>query len=184
MLKKEDIIKLLQTDDRAVIRALLVLHDRQTTDEQSSEDTRYHNGVGFKSCDARMGSSMAKFFQRNGYLTPKQISYWRKLDKRGNMRIAAYWKQLLAAAEEKTMKKVTGMSPAARAADTEQSDREYIAQRQARARAAERDLGNDMERRAVLQEQLYDVLDSDDPKLIDPIKEEIDKIDAYWAKVR
>lgn len=47
-----------------------------------------------------------------------------------------------------------------------------------------RDYGNDMEHRAVLREQYGDVLDSDDPALIDPIKTQIDEIDAFWAKIR
>ena len=49
---------------------------------------------------------------------------------------------------------------------------------------AGRDFGNDMERRMVLDEQLGDVLDSDDPTIINPIAQEIDEIDAFWAKVR
>ena len=52
-----------------------------------------------------MGSSMAKFYQRNGYLSPKQIAYWRAKDKRGGMRIAIYWRQLLDAAHKKAAAK-------------------------------------------------------------------------------
>jgi hypothetical protein len=95
-----DIIRLLETNDKAIARALLVLKDRQTADEQRSESTRHLNGRGFRPCHARMGVSMAKFFERNGYLSPKQIAYWRKRGKEG-MRIAIYWRQLLEAAHEK-----------------------------------------------------------------------------------
>ena len=49
---------------------------------------------------------------------------------------------------------------------------------------ADRDYGNDMEHRMILAEQLGDVLDSDDPSIIDPIAKEIDEIDAFWAKIR
>jgi len=96
-----DIVNLLATKDQAIIRALLVLHERQTSDEQIGDTTRHLNGRGFRPCHARMGSSMAKFYQRNGYLSPKQIAYWRAKDKRGGMRIAIYWRQLLAAAHQK-----------------------------------------------------------------------------------
>jgi hypothetical protein len=48
-----------------------------------------------------MGTSMAQFYQRNKYLSPKQLAYWRKLDKRGTMRIACYWAQLLEVAQAK-----------------------------------------------------------------------------------
>ena len=98
---KQDIIKLLATNDRAVARALVVLTERQTADEQASEDTKYLNGQGFRPCHARMGTSMAKFYERTGYLSPKQVAYWRKPQKDGKMRIAIYAGQLLEVAEAK-----------------------------------------------------------------------------------
>jgi hypothetical protein len=156
MLNKDSIVKLLQTNSKAVARALVLLNKRQTSDEQASENTRYLNGRGFRPCHARMGSSMAKFFERTGYLTPKQIGYWRARDRSGNMRIGIYWAQLL---EEAQLKAGTPV-------------------------ASSRDFGNDMERRMVLNEQYNDVLDSDDEKLYGPIKDEIDEIDAYWAKLQ
>ena len=45
-MNKEDILHLLRTDKRAVARALVVLHARQTRDEQVSEDTHYDNVGG------------------------------------------------------------------------------------------------------------------------------------------
>lgn len=104
-LDKPGMVQLLSTNDNAVIRALMVLHDRQTHDEQSSHATRHLNGRGFKPCHARMGSSMAKFAQRTGFLTPKQLAYWRRPDASGSPRIACYWAQLAEAAKEKAAKK-------------------------------------------------------------------------------
>lgn len=95
-----DIVALLRNNDKAVARALIVLKDRQTEDEQRSETTRHLNGRGFRPCHAKMGVSMAKFYERNGYLSPKQLAYWRKEGKEG-MRIAIYWRQLLEAAKLK-----------------------------------------------------------------------------------
>lgn len=95
-----DIVRMLETNDRAVARALVVLYERQTEDEKVGENTRHHNNRGFRPCHARMGTSMAKFYLRNGYLSPKQIAYWRKQGKEG-MRIAIYHKQLLEAARIK-----------------------------------------------------------------------------------
>lgn len=95
MLTKQEIVKMLETSDRAVARAVLVLHARQTTDEQHTGNTRYLNGRGYRPCHARMGSSMAVFFQKNGYLSPKQIAYWRVREKTGSMRIGIYAGQLL-----------------------------------------------------------------------------------------
>ena len=98
---KTEIIKLLETNDKAVARAVFVLNERQTFDEQNSETTVHHNGVGFTGADARMGTSMAKFYARSGFLTEKQIAYWRKPNKNGVMRIAKYAGQLLEIAEAK-----------------------------------------------------------------------------------
>ena len=95
-----DIVKLLETNDKAVARALVVLYERQTADEKASEHTKHHNNRGFRPCHARMGTSMAKFYLARGYLSPKQIAYWRKRGKEG-MRISIYWKQLLDAAHKK-----------------------------------------------------------------------------------
>jgi hypothetical protein len=95
MTTKESIVNLLQTNDKAIGRALVVLTARQTADEQVSEQTRY------RPCHARMGASMSKFYERNGYLSPKQIAYWRSRDKSGAMRIGIYAGQLLEVAQEK-----------------------------------------------------------------------------------
>lgn len=98
---KQMIVELLKANDKAVARALVVLNQRQTAGEQVNEATLNRNGEGFRPCHARMGTSMAKFYQRNGYLSPKQVAYWRKLQKDGRMRIEIYAGQLLAVAEAK-----------------------------------------------------------------------------------
>lgn len=101
MLTKTQIVEMLTTNDRAVMRALVVLNARQTNDEQASQQTKNRNGRGFRPCHARMGTSMAQFFQRRGFLTVKQIAYWRMKDKNGKMRIEIYAGQLLEVAEDK-----------------------------------------------------------------------------------
>lgn len=99
-----EIIKLLETNDKAIARALVVLKNRQTTDEQIVKDSKYRNGRGFRPCHAAIGTSMAEFYERNGYLSAKQIAYWRKRGKEG-MRIAIYWRQLLQEAYKKAAEK-------------------------------------------------------------------------------
>jgi hypothetical protein len=168
MLTKDSILHMLQTDKRAVARALVVLHARQTNDEQAQEGTRYLNGRGFRPCHARMGSSMAKYFQRTGMLTDKQIAYWRATDKSGAMRIGIYWGQLLEEAELKS--KAKQVQP--------------VATIPAPLPEPERDLGNDMERRMVLEEQYDEGVDNGDNGLCTRIKQEIDELDAYWNKLR
>lgn len=92
---KERIVELLATNDKAVGRALLRLLQNQTSDEQVAQTVKHRNNRGFRPCHARMGTSMAEFFREKGYLSPKQVSYWRVRDKKGNMRIGIYASQLL-----------------------------------------------------------------------------------------
>ena len=100
-LTKENIIDLLAKNDRAVGRALVVLTERQTFDEREAKDTKYQNGVGFTPGDAKMGVSMGQQFAKRGFLTEKQVAYWRKPNSKGVMRIAKYWKQILDIAKQK-----------------------------------------------------------------------------------
>jgi hypothetical protein len=101
MTTKSLIIELLATDKRAVARALVVLNKRQTADEQASQHTRYQNGRGFRPCHAKMGTSMATFFLKFGYLSDRQIAYWRVPMKDGKTRIEIYAGQLAEAAQIK-----------------------------------------------------------------------------------
>lgn len=103
-MNKQSIIDLLRTNDKAVARALVVLNERQTQDEQYAKNTRYLNGRGFRPCHARMGTSMATFFLRNNFLSPKQIAYWRAAQRDGKMRIEIYAGQLLEVAQAKAAK--------------------------------------------------------------------------------
>lgn len=100
-MNKHSIIELLHTNPKAIARALVALNERQTLDEQVTEDTKHHNGVGFTPADAKMGTSMARFYLRTGYLTERQLAYWQKPNKRGVWRICKYAGQLLAIAREK-----------------------------------------------------------------------------------
>lgn len=99
-LTTDGIIHLLRTNDRAVGRALVVLKNRQTADEQASLQTRHLNGRGFRPCHAKRGVGMALFFERAGFLTPKQLAWWRQEGKEG-MRIGIYARQLLEEAKVK-----------------------------------------------------------------------------------
>ncbi len=103
---KSSIRELLATNDVAVCRALVALNERQNVDERLEENTKYLNGRGFRPCHARMGTSMANFYNARGFLTPKQIAYWRKNDRSGNTRIGIYAGQLLEVAAAKMKEKI------------------------------------------------------------------------------
>lgn len=165
MLTKEKVLQLLRDDKRAVARALVLLHQRQTFDEQAQEGTRYLNGRGFRPCHARMGSSMAKQFTEKGFLTDKQINYWRVPDATGAMRIGIYWKQLLEEAQAKAaMHDVGARGPV----NTEPV-------------VVGRDYGNDMEQRMVLNEMSGE---EQDPTVRQSIDAQINEIDAFWEKLK
>lgn len=100
-ISREYITHLLRTNDKAVARALVALNKRQTSDEQSDKATRWHNCQGFMPMHARMGTSMAQFYERNGYLSPKQVAYWRRVTPSGKARIEKYVGQLLLIAQER-----------------------------------------------------------------------------------
>ncbi len=178
MLTKEKVLQLLRDDKRAVARALVVLHERQTHDEQAQEGTRYLNGRGFRPCHARMGSSMAKQFLRTSFLSDKQINYWRKLDRTGAMRIGIYWGQLLEEAENKAKAPVPFKlhdygARGTTTLETAQMIGEHL--------IGGRDLGNDMEEKMVLQEMADG---EQDPAIRTPILDRIDEIDAFWEKLK
>jgi hypothetical protein len=81
---------------RAVGTALSRILQNQTSDEVSSETTRYSNGIGFTGAHGGIGTSMAQFYLRNGFLTPKQVQYWTKpIGKKNRPRILIYKNQLL-----------------------------------------------------------------------------------------
>lgn len=179
MLTKEKILNLLRNDKRAVARALVVLHERQTYDERAQEGTRYLNGRGFRPCHARKGSSMAKQFLNTGSLSDKQINYWRVPDATGAMRIGIYWKQLLEEAEHKAK----GISLAIPATEHSVALHDYGSRGPVNSttQAIGRDLGNDMEEKMVLQEM---AAGEQDPIVREPIQQRIDEIDAFWEKLK
>lgn len=99
---KDDIISLLETNDRAVMRAVYAIYKRQTDMEKYNEQTFVANGIGFTGAHGHIGTSMGKQFEARGFLTKKQIGWWRKrIGKHGRMRIAMYAKQLLDIAAER-----------------------------------------------------------------------------------
>ena len=77
-MKQEEVISALQnklaSDSAWAIRALVRIAREQTSEEQDQDQTRDHNGVGFRCCDAFILTRMAKAFEQYGRLTPKQLA--------------------------------------------------------------------------------------------------------------
>lgn len=140
MVTKAQVIDLLQTNDKAIARALVALNERQTASERNSQSTFNDNGEGFVPCDARMGTSMAEFYTRYGRLSEKQLAYWKRTNVRGVMRICKYAGQLVRIAEAKAAAKI----PTVVAVDVSQ------------------DIGNLLEEQMVLEEMYDAANDRDD----------------------
>jgi hypothetical protein len=93
---KDEIQDLLRRSDTAVVRGLMVLYALQTDDEQATETTREDNKVGFTGYDAEFLTSVAKQYERKGYLSPKQIQAVRR-------KLMKYWRQLADRANQTTV---------------------------------------------------------------------------------
>ena len=81
----------LSTDQHWLERAVIAIHNLQTSDEQQAGTTRHDNGVGFNSADADILSYCARWLNRGNHLTGKWLNEARR-------RMPKYAKQLLAIA--------------------------------------------------------------------------------------
>ena len=96
---REQLNALLLRNNKAVERALVLLYERQTADEQIGECTVHANKVGFSGIDGEILTSFAKQILRSPYppgqrLSPKQFAVVRKTNKNGICRLAKYWAQI------------------------------------------------------------------------------------------
>lgn len=106
LVTKESLTQMIQAASvekqaQIVGRACLVLFKRQTASERQANTTNVQNSIGFTGSDAKSGSLTAKTFMKYNTLQPWQVERWLKIDSRGTMRIAKYWRQLDEAAREK-----------------------------------------------------------------------------------
>lgn len=84
----------LSTDAKWIERALIVLHERQTADEQQSEATIEANGIGFNAFDARTLSYYANWVMGGRHLTGKHLEKAKKA-------LPKYAKQILSIINQK-----------------------------------------------------------------------------------
>lgn len=90
--RREFIREMLKSNKAWALRALTIVFNNQTADEQVSEDTRYQNGIGFTGADASFLTSLAKQYQKWGRLSEKQIACVHR-------KIPKYTRQILAASD-------------------------------------------------------------------------------------
>jgi hypothetical protein len=76
---RTEIETLVNTNDRAVERAMVAIWERQTRDEQATEMTRHHNGIGFSGWTAKSGTYFARWVQSGRTLSGKHLDKARKI---------------------------------------------------------------------------------------------------------
>lgn len=79
---RENLWAILSTNDEQLAKALVALYDRQTEEEQASNQTTSANGIGFNGVDAPFLSSCAEGVKKYGRLTPKQVASVRRTIKK------------------------------------------------------------------------------------------------------
>lgn len=84
---------LLETNDKAVMRALVAIYRRQTDEERQTGETRASNGVGFSAFDGKFCSELALQVINGRGLSRGQLAAARRIMKR-------YHRQLIEVAKE------------------------------------------------------------------------------------
>jgi hypothetical protein len=79
---RQRINELLVESDEMVKRSLVIMYQRQTSDEQAGGFTQESNGVGFNGVDAGFGTSLARQVLERGTLSDKQLQAGRKMLRR------------------------------------------------------------------------------------------------------
>lgn len=100
---KASIHRLLDTNPKAVVRALIAIAAYQTADELNSHHTKHANGVGFSSYDAPFLTDMLRQINAGRTLSPKQMAVTTNKVKR-------YWRQLAEIANASSVKPIIGES--------------------------------------------------------------------------
>ena len=97
--QKEDIQELIDTNDAAVSRALMVIFDNQTADEKREGVTKVTNNIGFTGRDAEFLTDIALKWKRWGrWASQKQLNAVRRC-------IRKYHRQLLIEMSEKAWRR-------------------------------------------------------------------------------
>jgi hypothetical protein len=78
------VLFMLETDDKWVERALVMLYRRQTQHEQEKDTTRVKNTIGFQRGDDETMSPLARKIEAGGKLSEHELAYCRRPWHRGS----------------------------------------------------------------------------------------------------
>lgn len=87
--RKVFIKSMIATSDKWALRALQVVYDNQTSEEQVRRTTEEQNGIGFTQADAKLMAVFAQLLKSKG-LTENQITQVK-------LKMPKYWNQILQA---------------------------------------------------------------------------------------
>lgn len=76
------ILKSLETNNKAVCRAIKLIGDMQTAEEMNQQATLEHNGVGFSGADAEFGTWLYRQICANIPLSKKSMDGARRIAKK------------------------------------------------------------------------------------------------------
>lgn len=85
--------ELIKTNDRAVIRGVIQIYNRQTFDEQVEQESNVVNGIGFNKNDAPFMSTVAIAF-----ISGKEVD--KKTFEIARNKLTHYWRQLMQISKE------------------------------------------------------------------------------------
>ncbi len=91
------VIERILTDDQFVRKALAILYNLQTPEEQHFSETLRRNRVGFSVADAQCFSRLARLVLQGGRLSPDDLQKCRELGRNGIPRLAKYRRQIVEA---------------------------------------------------------------------------------------
>ncbi len=98
--EKEKFIKhKLMFDNNWATKALMRIYEFQTMEEREKEMSIWENGVGFDSCDSFILSSIAEFYKKRNFITPKQMDVVHRC-------IPKYWRQIWDISDQDIMEKL------------------------------------------------------------------------------
>ncbi len=76
---RDEIETMVRNQDAAVERAMVAIWERQTADEQETQTTNHHNGIGFSGWTARSGTYYAEWIMSGRHLTGKHLDKARRI---------------------------------------------------------------------------------------------------------
>ena len=85
---------LLKTNDKALLRAIVLIYDNQTFEEKDKGESIENNSIGFSKIDAKEMSDIARKIKAGKALTKEELAKSRN-------KMQKYWKQLMIISKER-----------------------------------------------------------------------------------